>query len=143
MPGTVRERIEVRSNFTCNDTSAPLWSFRLNTENLFRRHGGKKKISTGLHSLLWIQVRARAWFSSCPSSDLYKRPVLLREEFWPRNGMTVHKRTRDNAFQRKEVLVIETFSGRNQYRVFHYKIKSIKFNFKIHETEEDMWKYRN
>lgn len=109
-------------------TPAPRYDRFAWTQRTCSYRGGKKKISTGLYSLLWIQVRARAWFSSCPSSDLYKRPVLLREEFWPRNGMTVHKRTRDNAFQRTEVLVVETSSGKNQYRVFHY-IKSIKFNF--------------
>lgn len=62
MPGTVRERIEVRSNFTCNDTSAPLWSFRLNTENLFRLWGEKENLHRSALPSMNTSLRARVVF---------------------------------------------------------------------------------
>lgn len=48
MPGTVRERIEVRSNFTCSKHQRPVIIATLEGETCFHRgeEGGRRKTST-------------------------------------------------------------------------------------------------
>lgn len=72
MPGTVRERIEVRSNFTCNERQRPVIIATREGELAWIVEKGGRKNYQPIRSLLHDFPAV--------ASDLYGRSALLREE---------------------------------------------------------------